>query len=793
MAVSSPSKTDFMKPLIILLFCHALAVQLSAATALGVREPTPNASTAAQVPVELSTTTAAVAMQADVLFDSSKFNVSDAVEGTQPDGVKVQSHLIEPGRLRVVVHHRSSGALGSDVVFQVPLTAKTGVVSDDPIVLTNFIISGQGGGTLTTTLLPKVRVVNLRDGQNLNGRLGIELTATASATAGTISKVEYFVGGLKIGEGAGTNFSFLWTPPTSGPFEVVAVAYDSNGQQSSTRTIPVIVTHVGTFAGAVLGNYFGLVRGQTFSFANDGYVTMTSTTTGNFTLKLLTGGKTWSGSGKFDTNGNATITISRGVGVRALTIVLAHSSTPPVDQIHGRVADGPFADGKFSTNTFQTEFTVDRVVWKLKTREAPQNGAYTMLLPAHDDALLQNAPLGTGYGTVTVGKDGGAKLTGSLADGTTVTASSFLSKDGVWPLYASLYTNKGVILGQQTFADVSGVSDFDGPLTWMRPADAKAAMFKTGFTTESDAVGSRFSKPAINARLFPMQNVGGNSQLFLTEGGLTNGLTRFVTLSAANKAVVPLQAADAATLLPAPTTGLFTGSFLHPDVQKATPIKGAVLQKQKLAAGYFLAGTNGGDMRYAANAVLPPGAGDEGSIGTAPLPTVKITSPAANSTLAAVVGGVVQIKGTATDKQGISRVKVQVLHDGVLSAEATATGTTAWTYDLPVASGEGGHYTVFAKAIDSSAAEDESEVVTHSFWAPLKSALNVAVNDLSKGSVSAGYLGSTQRDVGKLVTITATPKAKKKFLGWTGSLTSSSPKITVQMKVGTTLTANFGD
>jgi hypothetical protein len=743
-----------------------------------------------QVPVVLATDVTAVAMQADVLFDETKFTASDAVDGTQPEGVQVQSRLIEPGRLRVVVYHRSSGAMGSDVVFQVPLTAKSGVVTDEPVVLTNFIVAGQGGGALTTTLAPKVRLVNLRDGQNVNGRLGIALSATASATAGTISKVEYFVGGVKAGEGSGPNFNYLWVPPSAGPFEVVAVAYDSNGQQASTRTIPVVVTHVGTFDGAVLGSYFGLVRGPQFSFANDGYVTMTSTTTGKFTLKLLVGGKTWSSSGQFDGEGNGTAKIVRGKGIKDLTIVLAHSSTPPVDQIHGRVADGTFAAGKFTGNTFETEFSVDRVVWKLKTREAPQNGAYTLLLPAHDDAATQKAPLGTGFGTVTVGKDGSAKLAGSLADGTAVTASSFLSKDGVWPVYASLYKGKGLIMGDIAFADIADESDFGGPLTWMRPADAKAAMFKDAFLTELDSVGARFTKPAANTRLFPLANLGGNSLLFLTDGGLTTDLTRLVTLSAANKAIVPMQAADMSKLTPA-ATGLLTGSFIHEGTQKAMPFKGAVLQKQSLGAGYFLGGPLGGDMVFAANPDLAPVAGDAGPIGIAPLPTVKISAPAANSTLKVVTGGIVQIKGTAADKQGIASVKIQVLHNGVLSPAVDASGTTAWTYNLPVQNGEGGLYTVFVKAIDTSPNADESEVLTHSFWTPLKSDLTVAVT--GPGTVSKGFLGATQRDVGKLVSITATPNAKKKFLGWTGAVTSTSPKISVLMEIGTTLTANFGD
>ena len=87
----------------------------------------------------------------------------------------------------------------------------------------------------------------------------------------------------------------------------------------------------------------------------------------------------------------------------------------------------------------------------------------------------------------------------------------------------------------------------------------------------------------------------------------------------------------------------------------------------------------------------------------------------------------------------------------------------------------------------------QSEVLSVPFLIRLKRALVLAVNDAAKGKVSAGFLGSIQLDVGKTLSVTATPAAKRKFLGWTGSVVSSAPTITVLMKVGTTLRANFGD
>ena len=164
-----------------------------------------------------------------------------------------------------------------------------------------------------------------------------------------------------------------------------------------------------------------------------------------------------------------------------------------------------------------------------------------------------------------------------------------------------------------------------------------------------------------------------------------------------------------------------------------------------------------------------------------------------------LVAGAVVVAGKAVDKQGIARVEIQVLHNDVLTAPTPATvgivvpatGTTNWTYSIPIGVGEGGLYTVIAKSVD--AIGQQSEVLSVPFLVPLKSALVVAVNDPTKGKVSTGFLGATQRDVGKTLSVTATPATRKKFLGWTGSVVSSAQTITVLMKVGTTLTANFGD
>ena len=778
-----------MKTLIVLTASLALAGTALAGTSIGVLEPSPAGGTSAKTGVELVTDQAAVALQVDALFDDAKYKADSALDGAQPTGVLVQSRLVAPGQLRIVVYHRSGASISSDLLFQIPLTAKSGVVGDDPIVLANYIVSGQGGGALPIGLLPSVRLVNVKDGEQVNGRIGIELSSKAASTSAAVAKVDYYVGGQYVGTGTGTTFSFVWFPPTSGPFEVKAVAFDSKGQQGESRTIPITVQHVGTFAGAITGTYQGLIRTPTFDFAKNGYASLTSSTTGAFTAKLTLGGVLISTAGKFDANGIANVTIPKTTTRPAWQLTLTESSLASVSQIQGRLTDGTITGGRVTGSTFIANFTADKITWDGKLKKPAQAGAYTMILPASSLAAAQAAPLGDGFATASVTTTGVVSMAGKLADNTAWSQSTYLSKDGVWPLYALLYSSKGMAIGDMTFRNVTGVSDIDGTVDWFRPATVTTAVvpFKPGFHTQADAVGSHFVKPAANIRLMTTPNAGGNTQLTLQDGGLTSSLVDLGTLKTSHTFTVPYQSSEKPSLTVVSTTGALSGSFIHPFTQLATPFYGALLQKQNMGMGYFMSGLLSGGFSVEPNPQFTLAPKDSLAIGVVPLPVVKFVKPVAESTLP--TAATIVISGTATPgtKKVLAAVEVQVLHNGVLTAPTAATGLASWTYNLTVPTGDGGRYQVFAKVRDT--AGSESDILEQGFWVAKKSALIVSVS--GPGSVTTGYLGTTQRDTDKLVTITATPASKKKFIGWTGSVVSSSAKITFMMKDGMSLTANF--
>lgn len=791
--VALPSRVMNLRNHILWLIAAAgmAASSLHAATGIGVSEPDPPGATSAQVPVSVTSDQPVLAMQVDVLFNDAQYIASEpAADGSQPAGVIVDSSIVQPGLLRVVVYRGSTvSPLGSGVVFRIPLMARSGVIDPDPVVLANYVLAGLDASTLAASLLPKVRLTSVTDQQNLNGRIGIELTVAASASAGTVARVDYYIGDQLLGSGTGANFSLVWFPPGSGPFEITAVAFDSNGNQASSRTVPVMVQHVGTFAGAVKGTFQGLIRTPSFSFARNGYATLTTATNGTVSGKLAIGGENVPASGKFDANGLANIVIPKTSKRPVWQLTLTQSSNASVSQIHGRVTDGTIVNNRVTGGTFVATFTADMTTWNAKTNRPPQAGAYTVLLPASDQAATQGAPLGDAYATATVATSGAISMAGKLSDNTAWSQSTFLSKNGLWPLYSLLYSAKGMAIGELQFRNLTATSDIDGVVDWFRPQTTTAPVipFKPGFTTQVAAVGSKYVKPAALTHVLKVPNAGGNTMLTLADGGLADPLVNIGTLKTNGTVTFPFQSAEKPTLAPAVTTGALSGAFIHPATQASTKFYGAVLQKQNVGMGYFISGVNGGGFTFEPNPLFVPSDDDALPIGTAPLPTVKFLLPKAESTIPAAAS--ITVTGTAApgSKKTLESVSVQVLHNGVLTEPALATGIAAWSFNITVPPGDGGRFQVFAKSRDTLGSE--SDIVEQGFWMLQTTPLVVAV--AGPGSVTKGYLGTTQQGVDKLVTITATPASKKKFIGWTGSVVSSSAKITFMMKAGMSVTANF--
>jgi hypothetical protein len=101
-------------------------------------------------------------------------------------------------------------------------------------------------------LSPNVEVTTPTNGQYFVAPASINLAATASDNDGTVSKVEFFSNGVKIGEDTTSPYEFVWNSPPVAAHKVTAVATDDQGATTTSEEVLVVVYDAaGTPVGAV--------------------------------------------------------------------------------------------------------------------------------------------------------------------------------------------------------------------------------------------------------------------------------------------------------------------------------------------------------------------------------------------------------------------------------------------------------------------------------------------------------------------------------------------------------------
>jgi len=99
---------------------------------------------------------------------------------------------------------------------------------------------------------PTVALTAPANNASLTTPVDITLTATASVTGGTISKVEFFQGSTKVGESDSSPYSFVWTGVAAGSYTLTAKATESLGASATSSAVNILVTGPhGTIAGTV--------------------------------------------------------------------------------------------------------------------------------------------------------------------------------------------------------------------------------------------------------------------------------------------------------------------------------------------------------------------------------------------------------------------------------------------------------------------------------------------------------------------------------------------------------------
>jgi hypothetical protein len=331
------------------------------------------------------------------------------------------------------------------------------------------------------------------------------------------------------------------------------------------------------------GAYNGMLSSGSAEHATSGIVKVSVASSGVVTGKVLLGGATHAFTARLNANGDATVTIAR-KNLPSLTLTLDLD----VDGDSGRIT-GTLSDGGFSAS-----FAADRA-WVSGAFRTGAPGRYTVVIPPVDGG--GGRPEGAGWATLTLSSAGVASLSGKLADGAAFTAAAWVSRDGVMPIYVTLYSGLGSVSGSLRFRDTSE-TDLDGSLHWHKPERPTALRYPWAFSEEHSIVGSRYYAPASGQRVIDLSAVTGNARITLREGDLDSELAQTVTVTGANavKPLAPALAGFSATITT--TNGCFTGTCTDPSARVTRRFQGVFLQKQDAGFGYFLGAERSGAAEF---------------------------------------------------------------------------------------------------------------------------------------------------------------------------------------------------
>jgi hypothetical protein len=91
---------------------------------------------------------------------------------------------------------------------------------------------------------PVIAISNPVTGSTFTAPATITITANASDTDGTISKVEFFNGATKLGEKTSNPWSFTWNNVPAGTYSLTAAASDNSGTKTTSSAVSIIVNNL---------------------------------------------------------------------------------------------------------------------------------------------------------------------------------------------------------------------------------------------------------------------------------------------------------------------------------------------------------------------------------------------------------------------------------------------------------------------------------------------------------------------------------------------------------------------
>jgi hypothetical protein len=338
-------------------------------------------------------------------------------------------------------------------------------------------------------------------------------------------------------------------------------------------------------------SFFGLIHptGVTSSSnATEGFLTGTLTaSSGAFTGKVIIDGVSQPLTATFFGDGSAVFT-NGATKQNNLTF-------------GGRVLTLMFDTGTGTITASLTKDTETSAGTATRARTTATKGFYTLAFPATaQNPTIDTAtyPQGSGFATLNVTSLGATSLTGTLADGTSITTSSAFLTGNTTPFFVQLSTpgaaatKGGSFSGTLAFYTTQDDSDVTATdLLWFRPAaiGTTTPLYTAGWPNgiRVNAFGALYATTTVQATIG--LDVTGNARLHFTDGKLNPAITKTNFKIIANT-VTKNPTSDASYALAlAPATGSFNGSFIPNWLNPSTTnpaFKGILIQKGNNKGGY---------------------------------------------------------------------------------------------------------------------------------------------------------------------------------------------------------------
>jgi len=415
-----------------------------------------------------------------------------------------------------------------------------------------------------------------------------------------------------------------------GSMRLVMPAADITGVEAHFVATPF------TAPAGTSNTFYGLLKPvDAANTSNDSVAMLTGTLvpkSGTFSGRIALGGLTHRFTCTFAGNGTSWFSLDHTAPANSLTLPGGHVLDLSFDTINGTVIAALSKGGVTSQGVIQRGIytSTNPVPQNLLNLRAPstlvQNnlGFYTAAIPTKTQAPARTPssyPQGDGFTTITLLNTGTLTLSGVLADGSTITASTALVTGDVSPFFAQL-TTPGAITKDGSFSGslnfVPGTdSDVTGTdLLWVRPAVSQATgtlptqlatqLYTAGWPSgiHVDLVGA-FYDTAVNVQtglgLPSPDNTLGNGELNFSLGKLVSDVSVTAFNINANT-IAKLQPKDKTfQLLVNGPRATFNGTFTPnwtPRVPALPAFRGILLQKGTNGpAGYgFFISNRGSDL-----------------------------------------------------------------------------------------------------------------------------------------------------------------------------------------------------